>query len=163
MLQKPAILYLLCGKIAAGKSTFANQLAERKATILLSEDHWMSNLFRGETNTIEDYVKNSARIRKILIPHCVSLLQEGVSIVLDFPTNTLEQRLWLREIFETADVGHELHFFDVPNDVCKRRLQARNEQGTHAFQVSEAEFDLFTSYFAPPTSEEGFNIQIHYL
>jgi predicted kinase len=38
-------LYLLCGKIAAGKSTLARRLAARPATLLISEDHWTSNLF----------------------------------------------------------------------------------------------------------------------
>jgi predicted kinase len=32
-------------KIAAGKSTLARRLAARPATLLISEDHWMSNLF----------------------------------------------------------------------------------------------------------------------
>src|SRR6516165_1079477 len=31
-------LYLLCGKVAAGKSTLARRLAERPATLLISED-----------------------------------------------------------------------------------------------------------------------------
>jgi predicted kinase len=41
-------LYLLCGKIAAGKSTLARLLAARPATLLVSQDHWMSVLFSDE-------------------------------------------------------------------------------------------------------------------
>jgi deoxyadenosine/deoxycytidine kinase len=48
-------LYLLCGKIAAGKSTLARRLAARPATLLISEDHWTSNLFADDLKTIEDF------------------------------------------------------------------------------------------------------------
>ena len=51
--SKP-VLYLLCGKIAAGKSTVAIGLASRPATVLISEDHWTSHLFLDELKTIEE-------------------------------------------------------------------------------------------------------------
>lgn len=162
MQQEDAKLYLFCGKIAAGKSTLAKRLAEREATILISEDVWISNLYPEEIVTMDDYVRCSARLRDIMKPHLVGLLREGVSVALDFPANTLRQRLWLREIFEAADVAHELHFIDVPDDICKERLLIRNEKGIHAFQPSEADFDNFTSYFVPPTPDEGVNILFHY-
>jgi predicted kinase len=44
-------LYLLCGKVAAGKSTLARRLAARPATLLISEDHWTSNLFADDLKT----------------------------------------------------------------------------------------------------------------
>jgi predicted kinase len=94
-------------------------------------------------------------------PHVVSLLRESVSVVMDFPANTPQQRAYLRGLFEAADVDHELHYLDVSNDVCKRRLRERNARGDHAFQVDEAQFELFTSYFVPPGDDEGFNVVIH--
>jgi predicted kinase len=154
-------LFLFSGKIAAGKSTLANSLAAQRSTVLISQDHWLSKLFPDEISTLDDYVSCSARLRDAIGPHVVSLLQEGLSVVMDFPANTRQQRQWLREIFEAADVHHELHFIDVPNDVCKNRLRDRNKSGRHAFQPSEADFDLFTRFFVPPTDVEGFNITIH--
>jgi len=154
-------LFLISGKIAAGKSTLANRLAGRRSTVLISEDHWLSKLFPEEISTLDDYVKYSARLRDAVEPHIVSLLQQGLSVVMDFPANTRQQRLWLRGLFEAADVHHELHFIDAPNDVCKHRLRERNKSGKHAFQPSEADFDLFTRYFAPPTDEEHFKIIVH--
>src|ERR1700722_15513512 len=49
---RPTTLYLLCGKIAAGKSTLARQLAIRPRTLLIEMDHWMSTLFPVENRTI---------------------------------------------------------------------------------------------------------------
>jgi len=154
-------LFLISGKIAAGKTTLAKSLATKLATVLMSEDHWLSTLFPNEIATLGDYVRCSTRLRDAIAPHVVTLLQEGVSVVMDFPANTRQQRQWLREIIEAAGVHHELHFVDVPNDVCKSRLRERNESGTHEFQASEADFDLVTSYFVPPTADEGFNITLH--
>jgi hypothetical protein len=60
-----------------------------------------------------------------------------------------------------AKVAHELHLLDVPDTICKRRLQERNAGGAHPFQASEAEFDVFTSYFVLPKPDEGFNVVVH--
>ena len=154
-------LYLLCGKIAAGKSTLARRLAERQATILVSEDHWMAHLFADEVKTIDDYDHFSGRLRAAIGPHIVDLLQHGLSVVLDFPANTVEFRRWMRSLIDGAGVTHELHWLDVPDAICKQRLLARNTGGEHPFQATEAEYELFTSYFEPPGAGEGFNVIVH--
>src|SRR5450755_1538260 len=143
-------LYLLCGKIAAGKSTLARRLAARPATLLISEDHWTSSLFSGELQTIEDYGRCSARLRAAMAPHLVDILRQGLSVVLDFQANTVSSRNWMRSLIAQADVAHELHQLDIPDTICKHRLQ-----------VTEADYDLFTIYFVPPGPREDFNVVIH--
>lgn len=154
-------LYLICGKIAAGKSTLAKSLAARPATLLISEDHWTSNLFAGDLKTIEDYGRLSARLRAAMGPHIVDILRQGLSVVLDFPANTVKNRDWMRSLIAAANVAHELHWLDIPNAVCKQRLSERNARGEHPFQVSDAEFEQFTRYFVPPGAEEGFHVVVH--
>ncbi len=154
-------LFIISGKIAAGKSTLALELAAPPLSVLLNEDHWISKLYPGEILSLKDYVRCSTRLREVIGPHVVSLLREGVSVVMDFPANTHEQRHWLQGLFEAAGVDHELHYLDVPDEVCKKRLRDRNETADHAFQPSEADFDLFTSYFVAPTIDEGFNLIVH--
>ena len=151
-------LYLLCGKIAAGKSTLARRLAERPATLLITMDHWMSLLFPTENRTIEDFARLSARLRAAMGPHVVDILRHDLSVVLDFPANTVSWRSWMRSLITEADVAHELHVLDVPDTICKERLRRRNADGEHPYQVSEENYDLFTSYFVPPGPGEGFNI-----
>jgi predicted kinase len=161
--NRPAeqVLHFLCGKIAAGKSTLANTLAAQPMTILVSEDHWLGHLYPGEIVTLDDYVRCSKNLRNAMEPHIVSLLREGLSVVLDFPANTLHQRQWLRDFCDVTDVTHQLHFLDVSDDTCKQRLRKRNTAGEHVFQTSDEDFDLVTSYFVPPTTSEGFNIIRH--
>ncbi|MBI2736126.1 MAG: ATP-binding protein [Rhodospirillales bacterium] len=154
-------LYLLCGKIAAGKSTLARQLAARPSTLLISEDHWTSTLYPVELKTIEDYTRLSVRLRAAMTPHIVEILHQGLSVVLDFAANTPRQRTWVRSLIDTADVPHELHYLDLPDELCKQRLRQRNAGGEHQFQVSDAEFEQFTAYFVPPAADEGFNVVVH--
>jgi predicted kinase len=160
--HKPT-LYLLCGKAAAGKSTLAQQLAARPGTLLLREDHWTSTLFADDLKTIDDYARYSARLRTAISPLIVDVLLQGTSIVLDFQANTVCVRSWMRSLIDQSGAAHELHVLDVPDIICKQRLRERNESGKHPFQVSEAEYDLFTSYFVPPQPGEGFNVIVHTL
>ena len=154
-------LYLVCGKIAAGKSTLARHLAARPATLLISEDYWMSNLFLGDLKTIDDYRRFSARLRAAMGPHIVDILRHGLSVVLDFPANTVSNRSWMRSLIAQADAAHELHLLDIPDTICNRRLRERNARGEHPFVVNEAQYDLFTSHFVPPEPNEGFNVVVH--
>lgn len=158
--NKPT-LHLLCGKIAAGKSTLAAQLGNRPDTVLVSEDQWLSRLYPGEMTSVADYVRRSANLRNAMGPHLVDLLKSGVSVVLDFPANTPANRAWMRTIFAEAGTTHQLHYFDVSDAVCKARLRARNASGDHEFAATDAQFDLITSHFVAPTPDEGFNVVIH--
>jgi predicted kinase len=161
MSSNETTLHLLCGKIAAGKSTLTAELGSVPHTIVISEDEWLSRLYPDEMTTVGDYVRCSARLREAMGPHVTRLLNAGVSVVLDFPANTLANRAWMRSIFETAGVAHQLHYLDVPDDVCKARLRARNASGEHAFAATDEQFDLITSYFVAPKPEEGFDVIVH--
>lgn len=156
-----ATLYLICGKIAAGKSTFAKQLAEKAQTVLISEDVWLANLYPGQIQSLEDYARCSAQLRAAMAPHIVALLQAGMSVVLDFPSNTLATRAWAGELIVQAHAAHELHYLDVSDEICKARLHARNAGGEHPFETTEAQFDLFSRYFVAPQESEGFQIIRH--
>jgi predicted kinase len=103
-----ATLHLICGKIAAGKSTLAAQLATRPGTILISEDAWLSRLFGDQQKSIEDYARNSRRLREAMGDHIVALLRAGLSVVLDFPANMPASRHWMRSLFERAGTSHRL-------------------------------------------------------
>ena len=85
-------LYLLCGKVAAGKSALAQRLAARPGTLLISEDHWTSHLYADDLKTMDDYGRYSARLRAAMGPHIIDILRQGLSIVLDFPANTVRNR-----------------------------------------------------------------------
>jgi predicted kinase len=158
----PAKLIFLCGKMGAGKSTLAKTLAERERAVLLVQDELLDHLFPGEITDIPGFVRYSSRLKNALGPHVSALLSMGVSVVLDFPGNTRAQRAWFRELFERANAGHELHFVDASDALCKRQLRARSQdlpEGTP--WTTEAEFEAVAAYFQPPADDEGFTIVRH--
>lgn len=161
-MSEETTLHFFCGKMSAGKSTLARKVAEENNAILLVEDEWLSQLFPDEIATISDYIKYVPRLKKEISSHVISLLSHGVSIVMDFPANTVGQRQWFRGLYETANVAHTLHYLDVSNEVCKQQLRERSRgkpEGS-AF-TTDAEFDGITKYFQPPSKNEGFNMIIH--
>ena len=121
----------------------------------------MSILFPTENRTIEDFALLSARLRAAMGPHVVDILRQGLSVVLDFPANTVRWRGWMWSLITEANVAHELHVLDVPDAICKERLRQRNRSGEHQYVVDEATYNQFMSYFVLPRPDEGFNVIVH--
>ncbi|MBE9009606.1 ATP-binding protein [Pseudanabaenaceae cyanobacterium LEGE 13415] len=155
-------LFFFCGKMAAGKSTLAKEIAQREDAVLLVQDELFEQLFPGEIVDIPDFVKYSSRLRNAIAGHISSLLLKGISVVLDFPGNTKTQRAWFRSLFEQASADHELHYVDVSDEMCKRQLRERSRDLPEgAAFTSEAEFDAITQYFQEPSDDEHFNVIYH--
>ena len=161
-MSEKTTLHFFCGKMAAGKSTLSRKLAEKNNAILLVEDEWLSQLFPDEIATIADYIQYAPRLKKVLVNHVISLLSHEVSVVMDFPANTVDQRQWFRRLFETANVAHTLHYLDISNEVCKQQLKERSRKKPQGSTLTtDAEFEAITQYFQPPSKNEGFNMLIH--
>ncbi|MFC5500181.1 AAA family ATPase [Caenimonas terrae] len=156
-----ATLHSVCGKIAAGKSRLVQALAAQPATIGISEDDWLSRLYPGEILELADYQRCAALLRQAMGPHVQALLRAAVSVVLDFPANTLATRAWARSLADDAAAAHVVHWLDVPDSVCKERLRLRNASGLHPFRTSEAQYDEITRHFVAPGRDEGLRIVRH--
>ncbi len=161
MTQNRATLYMIYGKIAAGKSTLAAELARKEQTVLIALDDWLGALFGDQMSTGKDYMHFSKKLESVMGPHIIKLLQAGTSVVLDYPANTVEQRAHMRGLFETAGAAHELHVLNVPDEVCLARLKARNQDGAHPFAPTEAQFHAFSKHLVPPMEDEGFQLVLH--
>lgn len=161
MKNATAKLFLVSGKIASGKSTLAQSLANQHNALLIRQDDWLSTLFPEEIRTLEDYVKYFSRLTSIMGKHVADILRMEKSVVLDFPANTLKTRAWMKSIGEAANCKIEMHYLDVSDEICLRRLKLRNESGEHQYTTNEEEFHQFTKYLAPPTPAEGFAVEVH--
>src|SRR5260370_10648897 len=97
-----AKLIFFCGKMAAGKSSLARDLAVRENAVLFVQDDFLDALFPGEITDIPGFVKCSSRLKNALTRHLCALLSKGISVVLDFPASTMAQRAWFRGLIELA-------------------------------------------------------------
>lgn len=161
-MSQKGTLHLMCGKMAAGKTTLARQLAVEHHAVLISEDDMLGGLYPGEVKTVSDYAALSKRLRTAIAAAVQQILSRGVDVVLDFAGNTPGQRAWFRSLFEAVDAPHALHFVDVPDDQCKRQLRHRSRDLPRdaAFTGDDA-FDAITRYFQPPDPAEGFVVIRH--
>jgi predicted kinase len=122
--------------------------------IRLSEDDWPSRLYPDDIRTLDDYVQRAGRLHAAIAPHVAQLLGGGLSVVLDFPANTVNQRRWMRALIVDSDVAHELHYLDLPDTVYRARLHVRNAAGEHPFTTSDEAFDAIARHFVPPGEGE---------
>ena len=74
------LLHMICGKIAAGKSTLAKELAKADPTILISEDAWLHALFGDQMASLQDYVRCAARLRTVLGPMLRSCCRQAAAL-----------------------------------------------------------------------------------
>ena len=156
-----ATLHSICGKIGAGKSTLADELAAPPGVIAMSEDTWLAGLYPGEIADLPAYADRSRRLRRVLGPHLQALLAAGITVGLDFPANRLQTRDWARDIARAAGAAHVVHWLDVPDAECLARLRRRNALGQHPFQTNDAEFAQITALFEPPRAGEGSPVVHH--
>ena len=162
MMSNRATLHFLCGKAGAGKSTVATALAKTRRAVHISEDIWLARLFGDQMRTFEDYRSCAQRAKTVLGPLVIDLLAAGQSVVLDLPANTRASRAWMRSLYETAGSDHVLHYVDVPDRTCLKRIEKRNSErpeGSH--HLTEADFVYISSLFEPPGPEEGFSVETH--
>lgn len=148
-----------CGKMGAGKSTLATQMAQTRGAVLLSEDEWLAALFPGNIQNFQDYLRYAERLKPPLSQHITQILAAGTTVILDFPGNTVRQRAWFQSLYAPSGFPHELYYVVADDALCLQQLQQRQkEQPERAAFDTEAVFRQVTAYFEPPTAAEGFNV-----
>ena len=163
MTRGMAILHFVSGKAGSGKTTLARQIAQTERAVLICEDEWMSRL-AGPIENLQQYLAAAARLRSVIAPLTVALLQIGTSVIFDFAGNTVRDREWVRSLFQSAKAGHRLHYLRTDDATCKARVRQRNEskpEGVFFGVVTEAQVDEVNRFFAPPSGEEGFTLVVH--
>lgn len=160
-MNKQGTLIFFCGKMGSGKSTKAISLAKEYNAILLSEDEWLSAIYPEEIKVFADYIKYSSRLKPLLKKHVQNLLNSGISVIMDFPGNTRNQRAWFKDIFSEYEIPHKLYYLELSDELCLKQIEQRKKiNPSRADFDTEEVFHQVNSYFQPPTEEEGFNIQI---
>jgi len=155
------LLTFFCGKMGAGKTTKARELARESNAVLLSEDEWLASVYPDGITSLDDYIKHSAQLRPPMKRLVQSILATGTDVVMDFPANTIRQRQWFRSIFSEVQAPHKLIYIDVPEELCLSQIALRRiEQPERATTDTAEMFEQVTKYFVVPTADEGFDITV---
>ena len=157
------VVYFVCGRAGAGKTTLARKISADRRAIVFCEDQWLARVFGG-ASSIAEYLERRGHIRRLLTEHVPVILRAGHSVVFDFGGNTVRDRAWVRAVFESAAAPHELHYIVADSALCKKRIAERNRtkpEGIYWGDVSEELFDAVNVYFQPPAPEEDFRVVEH--
>ena len=151
-----ANVYLICGKICCGKTTYAEKLCVENNAVLLSVDEITLALFGQHCGDKHDeYVE---RTEKYLLNKSLELIQKDINVVLDWGFWTKAERLAVKEFYESRNIECELHYIDVSDGIWKYRLYKRNNavlaEETSAYYVDDNLAAKFASIFEVPSEDE---------
>jgi predicted kinase len=155
MPPKVPIAYMLCGLTGSGKTAYARSL-EARGLPRLSVDE---TVFARHGRYDVDYPHRQYRAyhdsaRAELDKRLSELLQQGVSVVLDYGFWSRKDRDRYKRTIEDAGGTWKLLYFKADRDLLRKRLSARNEQtGPNALTVDAGMLDDFLSRFEPPEGE----------
>ncbi|MBQ2759857.1 MAG: ATP-binding protein [Clostridia bacterium] len=149
-------VYLICGKICCGKTTYAQKLCADNNAILLSVDEITLALFGQHCGDKHDeYVE---RAEKYLLNKSLELIENDINVVLDWGFWTKKERKSVKEFYKSRDIECELHYIDINDEIWKYRLNKRNiavlADETSAYYVDENLAVKFASIFEIPSEEE---------
>ncbi len=151
-----AKVFLICGKICCGKSTYSENLRKEHKAVLLSIDEITLSLFGQHCgDKHDDYVE---RAEKYLFEKSLEILEIGTSVVLDWGFWTKEERTYARNFYKSRNVECEFHYIDVSDEIWKQRLIKRNaavlKNETCAYYIDENIAKKFSDIFEKPEQGE---------
>lgn len=149
-------VFLVCGKICSGKSTYAKQICIKKHAVLLSVDEITLVLF-GQlcSDKHDDYVE---RTQNYLFDKSLELLSVGINVVLDWGFWMKEERDYAREFYNSRNIECEFHYIDVSDETWRERLKKRNSailaEEISAYYVDDNLAAKFGDLFEKPSKDE---------
>ncbi len=151
-----AKVYLICGKICSGKSTYAEQLRVQNHAVLLSTDEITLSLFGQHCgDKHDDYVE---RTQNYLFNKSLELIEVGINVILDWGFWMKEERGYAREFYNSRNIECEFHYIDISDETWKERLKKRNSEvlseTTSAYYVDDNLAEKFASIFEVPSEDE---------
>ncbi len=144
-------LHLMCGLPGAGKTTRAKQLEGLLPALRLSPDEWIERVVGGAPDDADKRDAVEAEQWRV----AARALELGLHVVLENGFWTRQERDAYRACGEALGAKVIVHYMQAPREELLRRLAARYaEAPPGAFRITEDMFDLYASWFEPPTRDE---------
>ena len=151
-----AKVYILCGKICSGKSTYSQKLRKsQKAVILSVDDITLTLLGQNGGDTLDIYVE---KLEQYFSQKSVEIIETGINVILDWGFWTKAERDFAKEFYNSHGIEYEFHYISINDEEWYRRLDKRNndvlEKKSDAYYVDEGLAEKFKSIFEIPTKNE---------
>ncbi len=155
MESKP-IVYLTCGFIGAGKTTFAKKLEEKTGAVRITKDEWSIRLI-GNDPTIDGYEEWDHKICGLSRDVAFQIAEKGIDVIID-------EGLWAREHRDemrrrTVAIGAKtvMYYVETPIETIRERVVGRNDNLTKdSFEISREMLEKYLTYWQPPSEDEDY-------
>lgn len=148
-------VYLLVGKVASGKTTFARVMQAKGGGIFLSIDELQLAIF-GEHPTREQLDSSYEGCFEYQKRLALNLLKNGLDVYLDWGFWRQELRHDTHAFFKQEQVTVYQYYFDIPLSIRYERNRKRNLGcDQHSHKIEEKDIAFFDSLFEAPKLYEN--------
>ena len=155
MKRKP-IVYLICGFIGAGKTTFAKKLEEKTGAVRVTKDEW-SIRFIGNDPTIDGYAEWDRKIIDLSRDFAFYLVGKGIDVIMDEGFWEKETRDEMRRRADAIGAKVVMYYLETPIGTIRERVVGRNNNLTgDSFKISREMLDNYLKDWQPPTEDEDY-------
>ena len=155
MKRKP-IVYLICGFIGAGKTTFAKKLEEKTGAVRITKDEWSISLI-GNDPTIDGFEQWDRKIIELSRDVAFQLAKKGNDVIMDEGFWEKEERDKMKRKIAAIGAKAALCYVETPIEMMRDRVVGRNNNLTKdSFKISKEMFDNYLKYWQPPSEDEDY-------
>lgn len=154
--HNPGDVFLLCGKIASGKSHYAETLLRDGYTVLLSQDDFAEQL--GLDYFDELHSRLIPKLQYCLYELAADISRCGANVVLDFGFWSKRERQYVSEVFRNMRITPRWCYMDVSDTVWVQNIADRNREviaeGHPEFRIDAAKMQEINAEFEVPARDE---------
>lgn len=157
MEQNKGKVIALCGKIASGKTYYANQIKESENAVVFSIDELTYYLFDNRKG--ENYIEITQRALNYFKEKSIEYTRKGINVILDIGLWTKKEREDISKFYTNNDVRFEIHYIDIDDKSWENNIYDRNkriEDGNKGFDfyVTEGLKKKMYENWEEPTRDE---------
>ncbi len=146
--------YLLTGKVASGKTTYARKLEADGKAIFLSIDELQLSIF-GESATRKQLDDSYEGARAYQLSEAVKFLNRGIDVLFDWGLWCKAERQRYKNVLEDSDFEVKIIYFKVSFETRMKWNALRNIGGDLAsFKIEAHDVKVFDSMYEEPSEDE---------
>ena len=151
------MVYLCCGKIACGKSRWAEAFRKERRAVVLSCDELTIPLADILTGPVHDRV--TPAVKTYLLSVARQILETGSDVILDWGFWLRKDRGQVRRFFEELGFPVCLVYFPLTREQWLKNIEDRNRriaEGTYgAYPADQGLIEKCDSLFEAPSEDEA--------
>jgi predicted kinase len=155
-MKEQSIVYLICGFIGAGKTTFAKKLEKETGAVRITKDEWSIRLI-GNDPTIDGYAEWDQKIIGLSRDFAFHLAEKGIDVIMDEGFWGKEEREELKRRIQAIGAKAVMYYVDTPIETMRERVAGRNNNLTRAsFKISREMLENYLIHWQPPGKDEDY-------